>query len=158
MIIQVTKEEDLDRILRCRECWHGTIKTYAIMAGRAHPMRIECKRNKCQFMPMAEGAKNDQSNHATRGNTGTHGTEHIIKAPLSAMDAFRLYNITDLAGRICRLKEKGWMISRKRCQKLDKRGKEITHWNEYRIIPKCKTSKETLKGKVPQKVPLKDQE
>lgn len=62
--------------------------------------------------------------------------EHIMKAPLSAMDAFRLYNITDLAGRICRLKEKGWMISRKRCQKLDKRGKEITHWNEYRIITK----------------------
>lgn len=60
--------------------------------------------------------------------------EHIKSRVITPMQAFREYNITDLAGRIKRLEEKGYRISRKRAVKTDERGREITHWTEYRLI------------------------
>lgn len=57
---------------------------------------------------------------------------HIMKKPLSAMEAFDEYDITDLAGRICRLKEKGWIIKRTYCKRKNRKGKTRI-WKEYSL-------------------------
>jgi len=60
--------------------------------------------------------------------------KHIRRKSISPMEAFREYNITDLAGRIKRLEEKGWKISHTRTGTYDEKGREKSHWTEYRII------------------------
>lgn len=59
--------------------------------------------------------------------------QHIRKSFLSQYEAVIRYNITDLAGRIKRLKEKGWKIVTVRRARTDSEGREVKHWNEYRL-------------------------
>lgn len=58
---------------------------------------------------------------------------HIQKNFLSQYEAVMRYDITDLAGRIKRLKEKGWKIITVRRARTDSEGREVKHWNEYRL-------------------------
>lgn len=60
--------------------------------------------------------------------------EHIRNSVITPIEAFERYKITDLAGRIKRLEEKGYRISHKRAARTDERGREVTHWTEYRLI------------------------
>lgn len=60
--------------------------------------------------------------------------QHIRHRAITPIEAFEEYRITDLAGRIKRLEEKGWRISRTRKSRTDEHGKELTHWTEYRLI------------------------
>lgn len=59
--------------------------------------------------------------------------QHIRKNFLSQYEAVMRYDITDLAGRIKRLKEKGWKIVTIRRARTDSEGREVKHWNEYRL-------------------------
>lgn len=60
--------------------------------------------------------------------------EHIRDRVITPIEAFEKYKITDPAGRIKRLEEKGYRISHKRAARTDENGREITHWTEYRLI------------------------
>ena len=59
---------------------------------------------------------------------------HIRERSITPMQAFEEYKITDLAGRIKRLEEKGWRISHTRTGTYDEKGRELSHWTEYRLI------------------------
>lgn len=59
---------------------------------------------------------------------------HIRDRKITPLEAFERYRITDLAGRIKRLEEKGYQISHKRVARTDEKGRELTHWTEYRLI------------------------
>ncbi len=60
--------------------------------------------------------------------------QHIRNRKITPLEAFEKYKITDLAGRIKRLEEKGWPISHTRARRMDKKGREESHWTEYRLI------------------------
>lgn len=61
--------------------------------------------------------------------------DRLLKAlqngTVTAYMAFIELHITSLHRRLTDLREMGYQIEKRRVQKLDERGKEIEHWNEY---------------------------
>ena len=59
---------------------------------------------------------------------------HLMKGwAISSWDAFEVYGITRLAAIIFMLREEGMNIVSIRREKLDKEGKQIKWWTEYRL-------------------------
>ena len=55
----------------------------------------------------------------------------LQKGTVTAYMAFIELQITSLHRRLTDLREMGYKIEKRRVQKLDERGKEVEHWNEY---------------------------
>ena len=52
---------------------------------------------------------------------------------VTSMRAFLEFGITSLHRRLSDLEAMGYRISRSRVAMYDDRGKEVSHWNEYRL-------------------------
>lgn len=67
---------------------------------------------------------------------GTH-CEKLLKAlengKVTTTSAFINLHIASFHRRLTDLRNMGYVIEQQRVQKLDERGKEIEHWNEYWI-------------------------